>query len=242
VSHGVVPMIGFFVGVIPALALAQTNLDQGKTPAQMFASDCAACHKTTRGLATGRSGAMLTGFLREHYMTSPEQAAAMAAYVLAAGGSESVPPTQGKGQKPAIEHAAVPSEERKPAYRQARRPARLEEEAPASAKLQRSTDATKPEDKESHAEELRHGPSARSSAAVRHESEPPRTHRGETEPPVQQVTAAPTTATPPTTSAPPPTSETSGQETAPTQGPTAAAPSEAQPGENSAVPRDDIPD
>lgn len=231
-SHGVVPMIGLFVGVVPALALAQTNLDQGKTAAQMFASDCAACHKTTRGLAVGRSGAMLTGFLREHYMTSQQQAAAMAAYVLAGGGADSVPPARGKGQKPAIEHAAAPSEERKPV----RRPARVEEEAPASAKLQRSTDETKPEDKESRAEESLHGASARSSAALRHETEPTRGRRGETEPPAQQpaVMAAPT--------APPTTSETSSQETAPTQGRTAAAPSEAQPGDNSSVPRDDIPD
>jgi hypothetical protein len=231
-------MIGLFVGVFPALALAQTNLDQGKTAAQMFASDCAACHKTTRGLATGRSGAMLTGFLREHYMTSQQQAAAMAAYVLAGGGAESVPPAQGKGQKPAIEHAAAPSEERK-RYRQARRPARMEEEAPASAKLQRSTDETKPEDKESRAEEPRHGASARSSAALRHETEPTRGRRGETDLPAQQpaVMAAPTTA-----EAPPTTSKTSSQETAPIQGPTAAAPSKAQPGENSPVPRDHIPD
>jgi hypothetical protein len=233
-------MIGLFVGVLPALALAQTNLDQGKTPAQLFASDCAVCHKTTRGLATGRSGAMLTGFLREHYMTSQQQAAAMAAYVLAGGGAESVPPAQGRGQRPAIEHAAVPAEERKPVYRQARRPARSEDEVPAGVRPQRSIDETKPEAKESRAEELRHGASARSSAAVRHETEPTRGRRGEAEPPAQQpaVMAAPTT-----TAAPPATSDTSSQETAPTQGPTAAAPpSEAQPGENSPVPRDDIPD
>ena len=31
---------------------------------------------------------MLTGFLREHYTSSREQAAALAAYVLGAGGSE----------------------------------------------------------------------------------------------------------------------------------------------------------
>jgi hypothetical protein len=67
------------------MAHAQTNLDQGKTPAQIFASDCAACHKPTRALANGKNRFALTEFLREHYTTSREQAAGLAAYVLGAG-------------------------------------------------------------------------------------------------------------------------------------------------------------
>jgi mono/diheme cytochrome c family protein len=31
-------------------ARGQENLDHGKTPAQLFASDCAICHKSARGL------------------------------------------------------------------------------------------------------------------------------------------------------------------------------------------------
>ena len=64
------------------MAHAQTNIDQGKTPSQIFANDCAACHKPTRALANGKNRFALTEFLREHYTTSREQAAALAAYVL----------------------------------------------------------------------------------------------------------------------------------------------------------------
>jgi hypothetical protein len=61
---------------------AQENLDQGKSGAQLFASDCAICHKTTAGLSKGRVLG-LDGFLREHYTASRESAAAIAAYVQA---------------------------------------------------------------------------------------------------------------------------------------------------------------
>src|SRR5579862_7442018 len=32
-------------------AAAQENLDSGKTPAELYAQDCAICHKSPRGLA-----------------------------------------------------------------------------------------------------------------------------------------------------------------------------------------------
>ncbi|MGC2774663.1 MAG: hypothetical protein WA418_03395, partial [Bradyrhizobium sp.] len=41
----------------------------GKTPAQLFATDCAACHKTAQGLARGKDASSLASFLREHYTT-----------------------------------------------------------------------------------------------------------------------------------------------------------------------------
>ena len=54
---------------------------------------------------------MLTGFLREHYTASSEQAAALAAYVLGAGGSEPAPPEPER--KPGSEHAKATGEEPK---------------------------------------------------------------------------------------------------------------------------------
>ena len=72
---------------VAAPASAQENLDSGKTPAQLFASDCAICHKTPQGLSKPGStlGGLrgLQGFLREHYTASREAAAAIAAYVQA---------------------------------------------------------------------------------------------------------------------------------------------------------------
>jgi hypothetical protein len=67
-------------------AAAQENLDQGKTAAQLYASDCAICHKSPQGLG-GKGGGLfgLQGFLRQHYTASRESAAAIATYLDAVG-------------------------------------------------------------------------------------------------------------------------------------------------------------
>lgn len=70
----------------PPVVHAQVNIDQDKTPAHIYASDCALCHKSIRGLANGRSRAALTGYLAEHYTASEAEAASLAAFVLSAGG------------------------------------------------------------------------------------------------------------------------------------------------------------
>ena len=75
-----VPIIGLVALLCPVVAKAQTNLDQGKTPSQIFANACVECHKEPRGLARGRSASALTDFLREHYTTNGQQAASLAAY------------------------------------------------------------------------------------------------------------------------------------------------------------------
>lgn len=62
---------------------AQESLDQGKTPAQLFASDCAICHKSPRGLSQGGGLFGLQNFLRAHYTASIQSAAALAAYLQA---------------------------------------------------------------------------------------------------------------------------------------------------------------
>ena len=77
------------------MAQAQTNIDQGKSPAEIFATDCATCHKSARGLANGRGSSGLASFLVEHYTASKDQAAALAAYVMGAGGGEAAPAARG---------------------------------------------------------------------------------------------------------------------------------------------------
>jgi hypothetical protein len=94
--------------ILPTLVRAQVNIDQGKPPAEIFQNDCATCHKSTRGLADGKNSLMLSSFLREHYTASSTQAAALAAYVLGAGGGAAAP-----AQKPAQEHAKATGEEPK---------------------------------------------------------------------------------------------------------------------------------
>jgi hypothetical protein len=69
-------------GVIPADA---QNLEAGKSPSQIFSSTCSLCHKSSRGLLKSVSPGSLPGFLRQHYTTSTDMAAAMSAYVLSNG-------------------------------------------------------------------------------------------------------------------------------------------------------------
>lgn len=69
------------IGMGSQPARPQENFDSGKTPAQLYASDCAICHKSPQGLAKGGGLFGLAGFLREHYTASRESAAAIASYV-----------------------------------------------------------------------------------------------------------------------------------------------------------------
>jgi len=78
-------MLGFLL-VLGVPLRAQENLDFGKTPAQLYASDCAICHKSPQGLAAKGGGILgLESFLRQHYTASRETAAAIAGYLRAAG-------------------------------------------------------------------------------------------------------------------------------------------------------------
>src|SRR5580704_12939880 len=94
VFRGITPAIGMLAGLFaPVLAHAQQSIDTGKTPAEIFAIDCATCHKGARGLAHGKSSSELASFLSEHYTSSKDQAAALAAYVMGAGGGDAAPAT-----------------------------------------------------------------------------------------------------------------------------------------------------
>jgi hypothetical protein len=138
VFRRVVPAIGLFVGLLPAMAQAQTNIDQGKSPAEVFANDCATCHKSARGLANGRGSSGLASFLVEHYTASKDQAASLAAYVMGAGGGEAAPAT--RGPKP----AAPPDRNRASAEPEAppTRPPGKPDQAPPAAGRQGPQPAT----------------------------------------------------------------------------------------------------
>ena len=70
-------------------ALAQvTNLEAGKTPAQIFAGTCNACHKAPRGLLKTVGASSLQSFLRQHYTTSPEMAGVLASYLISNGATD----------------------------------------------------------------------------------------------------------------------------------------------------------
>jgi hypothetical protein len=74
---------------LASTAEAQVDLDQGKTAGQLFASDCAVCHKSPQSVARARWVSGLESFLREHYTSNSESAAALSAYLKALTRSKS---------------------------------------------------------------------------------------------------------------------------------------------------------
>ena len=135
-------------------AKAQEDLNRGKTPAQLYASDCAECHRNPRALGNRTSTYSLVSFLRVHYTASRESASALANYLVGLGpdpraGSGRAPSSSrtrpagsreerrsveerksGEASKPAEQ--AKPAEETKPAE-EAPKPPQPVPQAPASA-------------------------------------------------------------------------------------------------------------
>ncbi|MFL6797862.1 MAG: hypothetical protein ACJ8F3_10660 [Xanthobacteraceae bacterium] len=116
---------GWLVGVAGIVAgfpvLAQSNLDAGKSAAQIFSDTCGACHRSPRELRPTSPG-----FLRDHYSTGGREAAAMAAYLGSVGSDpravrERRPPQIGAGQ--ATAHAPSATEAGKPGTPDAAKPA-----------------------------------------------------------------------------------------------------------------------
>src|SRR6266446_735129 len=64
------------------------NLEAGKSPSQIFAGTCSACHKSPRGLLKTVPPGSLSGFLRQHYTTSPDMANVLSSYLVSNGASD----------------------------------------------------------------------------------------------------------------------------------------------------------
>jgi hypothetical protein len=99
-----------WVGAVLALGIGSAraeNLDAGKSAPALFAASCSACHASARGLAKNTSG--LSGYLREHYTSSPETAAALAAYLSANAAAPSAKQgaAGGRAAAPAAEGASA---------------------------------------------------------------------------------------------------------------------------------------
>jgi hypothetical protein len=61
------------------------DLDEGKSPQQMFSSACVVCHRSPQGLAKGRSAGQLGSFLRQHYTTGSGQATTLSNFLTSSG-------------------------------------------------------------------------------------------------------------------------------------------------------------
>lgn len=97
------------------------DLNEGKSAAELFQAGCAVCHQSAAGLAKGRKDSELTGFLRQHYTSSVQHAAALASF-LSSGGrggpAVAVPARQAPiDRPPAPIGRRTPDDERKEAAR-----------------------------------------------------------------------------------------------------------------------------
>jgi hypothetical protein len=81
--------VTLLVGCLTAGALlAVENLEAGKTPSQIFAGTCTACHKSPRGLLKNVPASSLPGFLRQHYTTGSEMASVLASFLISNGAAD----------------------------------------------------------------------------------------------------------------------------------------------------------
>src|SRR5437764_5392785 len=77
------------IGCLTAVAVrAVENLEAGKTPSQIFAGTCNACHKSPRGLLKTVPASSLPGFLRQHYTTSSDMASVLASFLVSNGAAD----------------------------------------------------------------------------------------------------------------------------------------------------------
>ena len=89
--------VTFLIGCLTAVAVrAVENLEAGKSPAQIFAGTCNACHKSPRGLLRSVPASSLSSFLRQHYTTSSDMASVLSSYLVANGATDTRVQKDGK--------------------------------------------------------------------------------------------------------------------------------------------------
>jgi hypothetical protein len=119
-QNGRVALLATVIGLMLCnlRAEAQENLDRSKTPAQLYVSDCAECHRNPKTVMKTVSPGSLVGYLREHYTASRESAAAIAGYLVsvAAPASAASPKSAAPSRVPG---RAAPSAAKPPAASEA---------------------------------------------------------------------------------------------------------------------------
>jgi hypothetical protein len=85
-----------------AQAQAQENLDRGRSAVQIYASNCAECHRNPKAVGKTMSSSALAGYLRVHYTASRESADTLAAYLSSLPADPRAGPARpSSGSKPA---------------------------------------------------------------------------------------------------------------------------------------------
>src|SRR3979411_3390884 len=99
--------VTLLIGCLAAIPAQAQNLEAGKSPSQIFAGTCNACHKSPRGLLKTVPAGSLPGFLRQHYTTSGDMASLLSAFLVGGGGAtERVVETAKPGKKDAKQEGA----------------------------------------------------------------------------------------------------------------------------------------
>ena len=96
--------VTLLIGCFAAIPVQAQNLEAGKSPSQIFAGTCSACHKSPRGLLKTVPAGSLPGFLRQHYTTSSDMASLLSAFLISNGATDTryvgTQPKQDKDAKP----------------------------------------------------------------------------------------------------------------------------------------------
>jgi hypothetical protein len=102
------------IGCFAADKAQAQNLEAGKSPSQIFAGTCSACHKSPRGLLKTVPAGSLPGFLRQHYTTISDMASLLSAFMISNGATDTryvgTQSKQGKDGKPDAKPEAKPAE------------------------------------------------------------------------------------------------------------------------------------
>jgi len=128
------------IGCFAAIPVQAQNLEAGKSPSQIFAGACSACHKSPRGLLKTVPAGSLPGFLRQHYTTSSEMASLLSAFLVSNGAADTryvgTQPRQGKDGKSEERPAGPPDQLDR--FGRRLRPARPQEAARPGAEPQQA--------------------------------------------------------------------------------------------------------
>jgi hypothetical protein len=161
------------------------DLNEGKSPAELFQAGCSVCHQSPAGLAKGRREGELTSFLRQHYTSSVQHAGALANFLVGrAGPAVAAPPRQAPVERPPASIGRRPADdERKP-----QEAARPPEREPASKRKPPAAASRTPPPAPAAP------PAAAAAAAAVAEPAPapaPETTTSASSPPVEEKPAAP---------------------------------------------------
>lgn len=136
-------VVAFLMLFVAAPAVAQENIDAGKSPAELYRQDCAICHKSPYGMSKAGGLFGLEKYLRVHYTASWESAAAIARYLIALDRKH---PERAK-HAPSHRRAGIKT---KPADLPRRKPAAAHGAAKVDAKASKADAKAKPGTKSEH--------------------------------------------------------------------------------------------